>query len=244
MFFVYDSYHIPAREWEALLGPVGPKSVRGGPLDGVFIGLWLNEPDGQELVGGGFDGAYSYFATDGFSHGASTRRWADLARFLQDRSMIFVPSVAPGYDDSKIRPWNTANRRAREGGAYYRRMWEAALESGAEFVTVTSFNEWGEGTQIEPAVARQIDVGRLAPQGLALPRATRQALGLKDKYTDYEAEGGPNAYLDMTLQFARRLHARLGLPPPTGTGAAAAAGEGTPAAAAGAAAAAPPREEL
>lgn len=41
VYFVYDSYHIPARDWSALLSPEGPNTLRGGPLDGVFIGLWL-----------------------------------------------------------------------------------------------------------------------------------------------------------------------------------------------------------
>lgn len=226
VYFVYDSYHIPAREWEALLGPVGPKTVRGTPLDGVFIGLWLNDGDGDDLASGGFDGAYSYFATDGFSFGSTSRRWGDLARFCQDRSMLFVPSVAPGYDDSKIRPWNSGNRRDREGGAYYRRMWEAALGSGSEFVTVTSFNEWGEGTQIEPAVPRAIDVDGLAPQGLAIPRDTRTALGLGGSYSDYSAEGGPHAYLRMTREYARRLHARLRLADPAPQDGAALGGTG------------------
>jgi hypothetical protein len=30
-------------------------------------------------------------------------------------------------------------------------MWKMALASGADRVTITSFNEWHEGTQIEPA---------------------------------------------------------------------------------------------
>lgn len=30
-------------------------------------------------------------------------------------------------------------------------MLDAAVNSGAELVSITSFNEWGEGTQIEPA---------------------------------------------------------------------------------------------
>jgi hypothetical protein len=30
-------------------------------------------------------------------------------------------------------------------------MWNAALHAGADMVTITSYNEWGEGTQIEPA---------------------------------------------------------------------------------------------
>ena len=30
-------------------------------------------------------------------------------------------------------------------------MWRAALAAGADEVTITSYNEWHEGTQIEPA---------------------------------------------------------------------------------------------
>jgi glycoprotein endo-alpha-1,2-mannosidase len=37
-------------------------------------------------------------------------------------------------------------------GRYYDRMWEAAIDALPDAVSVTSFNEWGEGTQIEPAV--------------------------------------------------------------------------------------------
>jgi glycoprotein endo-alpha-1,2-mannosidase len=33
-------------------------------------------------------------------------------------------------------------------------MWEAALATGARVVSITSINEWGEGTQIEPAVPK------------------------------------------------------------------------------------------
>jgi hypothetical protein len=28
-----------------------------------------------------------------------------MARFLKDNHKYFVPSVGPGYDDRKIRPW-------------------------------------------------------------------------------------------------------------------------------------------
>jgi Glycosyl hydrolase family 99 len=30
-------------------------------------------------------------------------------------------------------------------------MWRKALAASADIVTITSYNEWGEGTQIEPA---------------------------------------------------------------------------------------------
>lgn len=47
VYFVYDSYHIPPSQWAVLLAPGGgAESVRGGDLDGVFLGLWLTRSDG------------------------------------------------------------------------------------------------------------------------------------------------------------------------------------------------------
>jgi len=60
--------------------------------------------------------------------------------------------VGPGYLDTRIRPWNAATTRSREDGAYYDRMFAAAIACGPTLIGVTSFNEWHEGTQIEPAV--------------------------------------------------------------------------------------------
>jgi len=36
---------------------------------------------------------------------------------------------------------------------YYDTGWRAAVKAATSIVSVTSFNEWGEGTQVEPAVA-------------------------------------------------------------------------------------------
>ena len=58
----------------------------------------------------------------------------------------------PGYDDRKIRP-GAGFARDREGGAYYERSWQAALASTPNWVVITSFNEWPEGSFIEPSAA-------------------------------------------------------------------------------------------
>jgi len=156
--FMYDSYHIPSAEWAPLLHPMhqgGGSSVRGTLLDALFIGLWSEQRHGPQLVQSGFDGAYSYFASDGFVYGSSKRNWGSMNSFTKQHHMVFLPCVGPGYDDSRIRPWNAHNTKDRENGAYYARMWSAAvhLTPPPAGVGITSWNEWGEGTQIEPAEA-------------------------------------------------------------------------------------------
>ena len=48
---------------------------------------------------------------------------------------------------------------------------------------------------------------QLAPQGLALPSSTRDALRLrlKDRYDDYSLEGAPDYYMKLTAEFAAAL---------------------------------------
>lgn len=182
VYYVYDSYRIPADAWAKLLAPAGHSSVRGTQLDGVFIALMLQLQDGNEIINGGFDGCYTYFASDQVSQASQPANWPAIARWAEEHDMLFVASVGPGYDDSKIRPWNAGATRSRQDGERYRQHWEAAAASGAHAVSITSWNEFGEGTQIEPVQPwTDPDTGRA--------------------YTDY-GEGGPLLYLNITQQVA------------------------------------------
>ena len=44
--------------------------------------------------------------------------------------------------------------RSRRAGATYDGMWRAAIAADPDRITITSYNEWHEGTQIEPARRR------------------------------------------------------------------------------------------
>ena len=56
------------------------------------------------------------------------------------------------HTSEKFRPWNSAMTVERKGGNTYKENWKSAVDSGARIISITSFNEWHEGTQIEPAV--------------------------------------------------------------------------------------------
>lgn len=95
-----------------------------------------------------FDGVFSYGPVDdldGYLDELGAQRAAHRAA-----GRVFVAATLPGYDDRVIREPGRLVPRA--DGALYRRMWSAARAAGADWVTVTSWNEWHEGTEIEPSL--------------------------------------------------------------------------------------------
>ncbi len=99
-------------------------SVQAAPFDGVF-----SYGPVQDL-----DGYLGQEATQIAAHHAAGR--------------IYVAAAVPGYDDRVIR--QPGRYLARDSGAMFRRMWASA--AGADWVTITSWNEWHEGTEIEPSL--------------------------------------------------------------------------------------------
>jgi glycoprotein endo-alpha-1,2-mannosidase len=156
MFYVYDSYLTPSKEWATILDPEGPHTIRNTKYDAVVIGLWVKQHEEPFFLKGHFDGFYTYFATDGFTYGSTLSNWKQLSEWARAHNKLFIPCVAPGYIDTRIRPWNGPNTRDRQGGKYYDRTFQAAIDARPDLVGITSFNEWHEGTQIEPAVSKQV----------------------------------------------------------------------------------------
>ena len=155
LFYIYDSYLIPQEDWAKVLQPNGDESIRESKYDSNFIGLWVEEKDSTFFRNSGFDGFYTYFASDGFTYGSSTVNWSFLSEWAKTNNKIFIPSIGPGYNDEKVRPWNKVNLKKREEGIYYDKMFKSALETQPDILSITSFNEWHEGTQIEPAISKK-----------------------------------------------------------------------------------------
>jgi glycoprotein endo-alpha-1,2-mannosidase len=152
LIYVYDSYLIPKDQW-AKVGQAKDMSRR---KNACFFGLVVERAHVDDLASsnGFFDGVYTYFAADGFVWGSTRSSWQDLVTLSREKGLLTSLSVGPGYIDTKIRPWNGANTRERETGAYFRKSFIAAGRAKPDFLSITSFNEWHEGTQIEPAIQR------------------------------------------------------------------------------------------
>ena len=140
VFYVFESGRSTGAEWQAALD-----SVRGGTYDAIVIG---QTTDASAIDSSHFDGLYSY---DALSYtGAEFKSIGDT---LKNLNSIFAPSVGPGYIDARV---GGGGNKPRNNGAAYDSMWQYAVDSRTEWITITSYNEWHEGSQIEPAQPKSI----------------------------------------------------------------------------------------
>ena len=154
LVYLYDSYQTNSRAWARILKKNTPLSIRNTKYDAVIVGLFVEQKHNSELFVGGFDGFYTYFASNTFTFGSRWTNWKFLSSTAKRNSMIFIPSVGPGYDDTMVRPWNRVNTHMRKNGEYLKNAFTAAVNITPSIISVTSFNEWHEGTQIETAVPK------------------------------------------------------------------------------------------
>lgn len=81
--------------------------------------------------------------------------WADHTYPAWQRMIggkLFCATVIPGFDDRRV-PDRALPRPTvdRHDGETYRVLWDAAIRHDADWVVITSFNEWHEGSEIEPS---------------------------------------------------------------------------------------------
>jgi glycoprotein endo-alpha-1,2-mannosidase len=154
-FFVYNATDFPAADWQPLMAS----------LSGVRV--FAQTPNAGYAKKGGFQGLYTY---DTLTYrGEMFGRMCKAAHKLD---LLCAPSIGPGY--SAQRATGDSRVVGRSGGKTYDTMWKAAVRAGADVATITSYNEWNEGTQIEPACPHEgyesYD-GAWGEQGTAAERA-------------------------------------------------------------------------
>jgi glycoprotein endo-alpha-1,2-mannosidase len=142
-FYVYDADRAPASTWSEALGETDEVRVFGHT---TLVG---------RAKASGFDGLYTYDVVSW--NGTLFRR---LCTQAHRAGLLCAPSVGPGFDARLATSVEAV--RPRLHGATYDRMWKTALKAEADLVTITSYNEWQEGTQIEPA---QNQIGRPSYDG-------------------------------------------------------------------------------
>lgn len=112
--------------------------------------LWIGEGDRFEFLQV-FDGIYPYSIAWSRNIAGTLSTYASRTR-AQAAALgipkLWVATVMPGYDDS-LTGRSDAFSRDRRNGDFYDESWNAALASQPDWVSITSWNEWVEGSQIE-----------------------------------------------------------------------------------------------
>jgi len=171
--YVYDSTAIPDADWAEVNAVAGD------------MRLFANTRMPGRARAGGFAGLYTYdvllYDPDLFPRLCTQARKLDL---------VCAPSVGPGYDarnatsDTRVEP--------RRDGRRYDSMWSGATRANADIVTITSYNEWHEGTQIEPA------------------RPAGERYGSYDGAWGLTGRPARSAYLDRTAYWSARFRGGVG----------------------------------
>jgi glycoprotein endo-alpha-1,2-mannosidase len=149
--FVYGRavHQLSPAEWQEVIAQLhrdnpGGVAVVADSLDHNFVAA--------------FDGASTYNITGQTQH-KTPPQLHDWARVAYPKMVaaagpgkISSVTVIPGYDDSKAGRPPPRPVTGRWGGETYRALWQEAVAAAPDYVLITSWNEWHEGSEIEPSV--------------------------------------------------------------------------------------------
>lgn len=129
-------------EWRAIRDQVDPNRQS----------LWIAEGVKEQLPYlSVFDGFHLYSIAWASDVAAELQKWSPRVK-AYGADKTWVATVMPGADNSKS-PQAEKVIRARRGGDFYRETWNAAFATYPDWIIITSWNEWVEGTMIEPSVS-------------------------------------------------------------------------------------------
>ena len=126
-------------EWERILGALGQE---------VSYVRQNFEADQHPRLAG----SYHWWVTD---QGVLQRHQEQVAAALAEGRLIFHAGyIAPGFDDAGTDSWGSGNRRyqSREGTATLQGTFAPALVGDPEIVQIVTWNDFNEGTEVEPTV--------------------------------------------------------------------------------------------
>lgn len=152
---MYDTDSVPLGHWVNIFDTLAEEG-----LSATYVG---ESYDANQLSV--FSGLHRYV---NFDEGNLSSLYTNLERRV-DRARLDVPeqvffwaaTVTPGFDNTPIylgrdqlNPGMSKSDiliKDRNRDQTYRNAWELAIQSGADWIIITSWNEWQENTHIEPS---------------------------------------------------------------------------------------------
>jgi hypothetical protein len=134
-------------EWSAIRAAVDPGHRTLWSADGTNPSL-LTVFDGMHLFA-----AADWAVADGTIGATDTgfRQDVDAFNVAHHTQRFWAAGVSPGWNDTRVPGRAHPHITPRRDGATYRASWAGAKASRPDLITITSWNEWFEGSNIEPS---------------------------------------------------------------------------------------------